>query len=206
MLSFGGAYSNHLHALAWAGRQLGIKTIGILRGELIQPLNPTLQDAVEWGMHLVPVSRSEYKSRNDPEYLADISARFGCDYVIPEGGANALGIDGCSSWGRRIREQCPDLDYLCVACGTGATMAGLAAGVGQGPRVLGFSALKGDAELNLRVGKWLAEADSPAQWDIVHDYHFGGFAKLDAALASVALPISKPQTISMVVIIACSSR
>ncbi len=184
VVSFGGAYSNHLHALAWAGRQAGLQTVGVVRGELVQPLNATLRDAEEWGMQLVPVSRSEYRRRDDPDYVAAVSARYGGAYVIPEGGANALGVAGCSSWARQIREQCPDLDYLCVACGTGATLAGLIAGVGPGPRVLGFSALKGDAGVTQRVQEWLAGHSATAQWDIIPQYHFGGFAKLDAALVT----------------------
>lgn len=185
LLSFGGAYSNHLHALAYAGKVNNLKTVGVVRGELTDPLNPTLQDAVDWGMELMPVSRGDYRRRHDPDFQRQLAAQFEPCVVIPEGGANALALKGCAEIAASIREQQPVFDYLCVACGTGATLAGLITGMqGHSAEVLGFCALKGLQDIELHVAQWLEERqlDNLPRWQINHRFHCGGFAKIDREL------------------------
>ncbi len=183
--SFGGAFSNHLHALAFAGKTLGFRTVGFVRGEVTAPLNPTLQDASDWGMQLVPVSRADYRNKYNPEFIKQITAPFAPCYVIPEGGSNQLAVKGCSELGAEICESVKAIDFLCAACGTGTTLAGLICG-SSNCKVLGFSALKNNQELDKNISAMLSEAGAvPGQpWRIIHDYHFGGFAKINPLLVS----------------------
>ncbi|MCV6604510.1 MAG: pyridoxal-phosphate dependent enzyme, partial [Porticoccaceae bacterium] len=176
--SFGGAWSNHLHALAYAGRQQGIETIGFVRGPLPQPLNAMLQDARDWGMELRSLSYSDYRRRYDKDFCQELMVSVDNGCLIPEGGANSLAIKGCAELGSEIAQQAADMDFLCVACGTGSTMAGLIAGAGADTTVLGFSAVKNNHRLEADIRSWLPGACAEKSWRIVHDYHCGGFGKL----------------------------
>ena len=197
VISFGGAFSNHLHALAWAGQQQGLKTVGVVRGELTEPLNPTLADCKRWGMSLIPVSREEYRRRADQVIINRLRASFPDHLLLPEGGANDFAIQGCQQWALEIQQQLPNIDYLCVASGTGATLAGLIAGLPPKVKVLGFPVLKGDSELASRLENWLAPYSNHARWRIIENYHFGGYAKvtqelvqfIDAWQAKTRIPI-----------------
>jgi len=185
VLSFGGGYSNHLHALAFAGNQYQLKTIGMIRGEVSEPLNPTLQDATDWGMRLIYLSRAEYKRRFEGQFLDQITRGFEPCYLVPEGGANQLALKGCAELAQAIEKQTSMFDYLCVPCGTGATLAGLVSGLRQPEtKVLGFCALKGLLDIEGKVMRWLQDAavTRPVQWEILHDFHCGGFAKLSPEL------------------------
>ena len=185
LVSFGGAYSNHLHALAYAGQLYDLDTIGLVRGEIINPLNPTLQDAVDWGMQLIAVSRSEYRRRNEADFLEQLIRPFEPCYVIPEGGANLLAVKGCAEIAQGIERQVDCLDYLCVPCGTGATLAGLVSGLTSSQtKVLGFCALKGLQDLEEKVAQLLSlnEYDSGVPWQVIHAYPCGGFARLSSEL------------------------
>ena len=139
ILTFGGAFSNHIYATAAAGAACGINTIGVIRGELVKPLNPTLKEASAWGMKLIPVSREEYKNKTSEEFLASLESKYGQYYLIPEGGSNVLALKGCAEIGS-ISEK---FDYWCLSCGTGGTLAGLVSGLDKQSKVLGFPALKG---------------------------------------------------------------
>lgn len=186
-VSFGGPYSNHLHALAAAGKRLSMPTVGILRGELQQTLTPTLADCLDWGMKITPVSREEYKRRNDPTYIAEVMAQFDGFYLIPEGGSNHLAVVGVSELITRLL-GCSGLpDILVCPVGSGGTLAGCIHGVGvhvaeagtpdSAVSVVGFSALKGAAEdLVRRVGE-LTSRTNTVPWMICEEYHFGGFGK-----------------------------
>lgn len=192
LLSFGGAYSNHIHALAAAGKLFDFQTIGIIRGELTSPLNPTLSFAQQQGMTLVPVSRLEYRQRHDPVYLTQLQARFGAQtHLIPEGGANLEGVKGCADIAHLLIQRVPDLTgwEIQLACGTATTLAGIVAGLQKllphnKPRVRGFAVLKGAHFLGNDIGSWLSRmgADSTAGWTLETDYHFGGYAKCPGAL------------------------
>ncbi|MDD5271074.1 MAG: pyridoxal-phosphate dependent enzyme [Methylovulum sp.] len=177
IISMGGAYSNHLHALAYMGYVLGLATTGYVRGERPTPLTPTLQDAQEWGMALKFVSRGDYRllrGYQDWDALPDLAAG---DYWLPEGGAQALALQGVAE---SVAEIDIPFDWLCVPCGTGTTLAGLVGAVPEHSQVLGFAAFKNAAFLNQEVARLLPQ---PRQnWRINLDYHGGGFAKASPVL------------------------
>ncbi|MDP2346701.1 MAG: pyridoxal-phosphate dependent enzyme [Gammaproteobacteria bacterium] len=181
VLSFGGAYSNHLHALAAAGNLFGFRTIGVVRGELTQPLNPTLAFCREQGMELHAISRTEYRSKTDGAFLAELTARFGDFFLVPEGGANTAGVLGCTDIVRFLQWSSHSRDrHVMLACGTGATLAGMLAGLTVPCQITGFSVLKGGEFLTHRVQEFLHEcgAADPGQWQINTDWHFGGYGRV----------------------------
>lgn len=182
LLSFGGAYSNHIHALAAAAHTEGYKSIGVIRGEA--QANPTLDDARAWGMQLHFVSRACYRDRNSGAFLDALRRRCGDFYLLPEGGSNALAVRGCAEIGAELDAQCPAYDCVCCACGSAGTLAGIAAGLRRGARALGFAALRAGAALEAEVARLHAAASvtASAPWRIEHGYHGGGYARFDAAL------------------------
>ena len=179
IVSMGGAYSNHLHALAYAGHVLGLKTIGIIRGEQPTLLNPTLLDMQQWGMTLKFVSRSEYRDFRQFKDGRNVPSLTPGQYWLPEGGATALALKGVAEL---VDEIDIPYDTLCVPCGTGTTLAGIISAVPENLSVLGFSALKNSDFLATDVESLLNRP--VCSWQIIRDYHFGGFAKTSAELAS----------------------
>lgn len=177
LISMGGAYSNHLHALAYTGNSLGLKTIGIIRSERPVALTPSLQDMENWGMELRFVSRSEFRVYRNYKHWQDLPGIKPNQYWLPEGGANSLALKGIAELTDEI-----DIPYdtLCVACGTGATLAGLIKGVSEKTRALGFAALKNASFLRSDVQSLLSKECH--NWEIIQDYHFGGFATLNKTL------------------------
>jgi len=180
IVSMGGAYSNHLHALAFAGTCLGLKTIAYVRGEKPDVLNPTLSDLLAWGMQLRFVSRAEYRQLRAfkaHDSLPDLKAG---QYWLPEGGATELALQGVAEI---VREIDTEFDVLVAACGTGTTLAGLIRAAPPQAKVVGVAALKGAGFLHKDVEQLLHEADTGRRdWSIVLDYHFGGFGKTSAEL------------------------
>ena len=179
LLTFGGAFSNHIAAVAAAGRAYHFPTVGIIRGERIEPLNPTLTFAQDCGMALKFVSRTDYRQKNDPAFLAALKLELGDFYALPEGGSNALAVKGCAEIIVETEQQLDILpDYFCVCCGTGGTIAGMIAGLNGRSNVLGFPALKGNF-LEKEVSDLLEKSGSPSfkNWKMNNDYHFGGYAK-----------------------------
>ena len=178
ILSFGGAYSNHLHALAAVGQQSGIKTIGVIRGEAHYPLNPCLQDMENWGMQLKFIKRIEYKQKNNTDFIKSLHQEFGEFYLIPEGGNNAAGKMGCVEL---LDELVDQYDVICCEVGSGTMLSSLIQNKKQlNTHYLGFAVMK-----NLQLDQEIKESlilsehkssDLPA-WKINHEYHFGGFAK-----------------------------
>ena len=177
LLTFGGAYSNHIAATAAAGKLLNIPTIGIIRGEELehQALNPTLTTAQQNGMQLHFVSRQEYRQRHEAEYLARLSAKFPYAYIIPEGGTNALAVQGCQEI--LSEKDLQTYDVICCAVGTGGTITGLINASAEQQQVIGFPALKGDFLIQ-DIQHWTQKSN----WLLVQDYHFGGYAKVTPAL------------------------
>lgn len=177
LLTFGGAYSNHIAATAAAGQLLGLPSIGIIRGDELaqQALNPTLQQAQANGMQLHFVSRSDYRRRHETEYQQQLKQHFPHAYLIPEGGTNALAIEGC----RDILSpsDLENYDVICCAVGTGGTLSGLIDASHSRQTVLGFPALKGDF-LHHEIHQWTTKTN----WQLIQDYHFGGYAKTTAEL------------------------
>jgi 1-aminocyclopropane-1-carboxylate deaminase/D-cysteine desulfhydrase-like pyridoxal-dependent ACC family enzyme len=185
LLTFGGAYSNHLAAVAAAGRLTGMRTIGIVRGqELAQvPLNPTLAQARADGMELHFIDRATYRRKQEPEVLGQLLQTTGPAYVIPEGGSNALALPGCAELVQELAAQA-DFDYLCVACGTGGTLAGLLTGLDGQHQALGFAALKGADFLRNDINQLTQQATGTtySNWSLQTAYHGGGYARVSPEL------------------------
>lgn len=180
MVSMGGCYSNHLHALAYAGKLLGIKTIGLVRGECPAQLNPTLKDLQDWGMTLRFVSRSDYRQLRTYKHHDSLPDLQASQYWLPEGGATALALQGVAEI---VAEIDIDFNVLVTACGTGTTLAGLLACAPVNCEVLGIAALKNAGFLVDDVQQLLNSLQiSRTNWHIALDYHFGGFGKTTPAL------------------------
>lgn len=188
VVTFGGAYSNHLRATAAAGRLLGLPTVGVVRGQELadRPLNASLARCAADGMRLRFVDRSTYRRLPEPATLAAVlrAADATRAYVVPEGGSNALAVRGCRALGAELRGHA---DVVGVACGTGGTLAGLAAGLGREQRALGVAVLGGgflgrdtaalqEAAFGHRVGAWSVE----------DRFAFGGYARVPPALDAFA--------------------
>jgi len=186
LVSFGGAFSNHLHAMAFAGQQFGFETIGIVRGERSELLNPTLADAEEWGMQLHFLSRTDYRRRHDAEFVAKLVEPYQPCFVIPEGGANQWALAGCADIVEGINHQLTGFDVVCVPCGTGATLAGIVVALDGRAEVLGFPALKGATSLIDEISAMIAEfnVENATQWHLVDEFHCGGFAKITPELVT----------------------
>lgn len=177
ILTFGGAYSNHIAAVAAAGNLTGIKTIGVIRGEEIanrMSNNATLLYAAEKNMQLHFVTRDAYAKKNDSDFIQSLESEFGRFYLLPEGGTNELAIKGCAEI---LTETDQDFDYICTSVGTGGTIAGLIEGSFPHQTVLGFSALKGTFQKKI-----VAEYTSKTNFEITDAYSFGGYAKIDSEL------------------------
>ncbi len=188
MVTFGGAYSNHIAATACAGKEFGIKTIGIIRGnELDEKTNPVLRFANECGMKLIFVSREEYKTIRSSDSPGELIERISplqrrgvrgeAIFILPEGGSNSLAVKGCEEI---IGDVPIDFDYICCACGTGATFAGIINGINSNQKAIGVAVLKGGEFLLDDVKKYSGEKTN---FQLFHDYHFGGYAKSTGELA-----------------------
>jgi 1-aminocyclopropane-1-carboxylate deaminase len=177
ILTFGGAYSNHIAATAAAGRLFNFETIGVIRGqELADKVdsNPTLSQARSNGMHFKFVERETYRRRSDPEFLAELNREYGPCLLVPEGGTNEDAINGVTRMAGKIPEK---FNVICTAIGTGGTMAGILSGVHSGQEVWGFSALKG-----VDHKAWLQPFGPGINRRILDQYHFGGYAKTSSQL------------------------
>lgn len=175
LLTFGGAYSNHLYATAAAAHELGMKSIGIVRGERTEPVNHTLSFAESRGMKLHFISREAYRKKNDQQFIQSIRNQFGDVYIIPEGGTNEFAVRGCAEFAKSL-EQEVDFDYLCLPIGTGGTMAGMIEGLSSDKKVIGFSSLKGGDFLKAEIQSLISV--TRFNWHVNTDYHFGGYGKI----------------------------
>ena len=189
LLTFGGAWSNHIYATAAAASHFGFHSIGMIRGEEHTPLNPTLNFAKSCGMQLHYIDRDQYRLKHQPDYLEKIKQKFGDVYLLPEGGSNELALVGCEEIVHEIYESGQEFDVICCASGTGATLAGLARTITGTQLAIGFSALKGGDFLCEEVTSFLNSPDSEAaspsskkNWQVEQDFHFGGYAKIDEQL------------------------
>jgi len=183
LLSFGGAYSNHIHAMAYAAKSLGLKSTGVIRGEPGNKLTPTLQDCVDWGMNLQWLNRKDYGDIASSQSIEEYSSRYPDVWVIPEGGAGEQGVSGIQALFSDLYHAGKlNYDLLACAVGSGATLAGIAQSNIGTAECWGFSALKGAFDLERRVEKQLEGSSKVNPWRICHDYHFGGFAKVNNRL------------------------
>lgn len=177
LLTFGGAYSNHIAAIAYAGKEQGFKTIGVIRGDELGDKiaeNPTLQFAQECGMKFEFVTREAYRFKTEPDFIANLKNKFGSFYLVPEGGTNGYAVKGCEEI---LTEEDAKFDYVCCAIGTGGTISGIINSALPHQKVLGFPALKGDF-LKDEIRKFATNEN----WELITDYHFGGYGKVNEEL------------------------
>lgn len=183
IVTFGGAYSNHIHALAALGREVGIPTVGIIRGQKPQRLSPTLHDAQLWGMKLFFLNRQDYQTKNIQHLEKQLNQEYGDYYLLPEGGGGDLGMRGCQVIGESIAQNFSGAYTVCSAMGTGTTLAGIIAGSPQRANHIGVNVLKGEDSLSRVVQSYLdQEQCSNRHWSVVNGYHCGGYAKAPAHL------------------------
>lgn len=215
VVSFGGAYSNHLHALAAAARALGLASLGIVRAHVASPITPTLRDCLRWGMELVYVNRESYRRKTDLNWVRSVIEGYTSwkeVYVIPEGGSGQEAAEGLAALYHGIRGQMGGLERtsVCVPCGTGTTMAGFLAAARAGESVLGFSALKlGDKKQqycrSIEAQVEQMQSSLSADWQVFDQYHWGGFGKcptqlksfMDDFTAQTAIPLDPVYTAKM---------
>ncbi len=197
LLTFGGAYSNHIAAVAAAGDEFGFHTIGIIRGEeLVDKItdnaihNPTLALAQQHGMQFKFISRADYRDKTKPEFIEQLKHEFGEFYFIPEGGSNCLAVQGCSEILTAQDQQ--QFDYVCCAVGTGGTIAGVIESSNPRQTILGFPALKGDF-LQAAIEQWTPKIN----WQLISDYHFGGYAKTTPELLQFVQDFKQKTTIEI---------
>ncbi len=181
LLTFGGAFSNHIAATAAAGKIAGFETIGVIRGEeLAHDLqktlkeNPTLRFADDCGMKFHFVSRSDYREKTSEVFIEELRKKFGDFYLVPEGGTNELAVKGCEEI---LNSEDAEFDVIACAVGTGGTISGLINASGENQQILGFPALKGDF-----LKAEIEQFSKKTNWRIIPDYHFGGYAKVDKVL------------------------
>lgn len=177
LLTFGGAFSNHIAAVAAAGNEFGHKTVGVIRGdELANKVNenPTLQFAQSQGMQFKFVSRTDYRSKEENSFIKSLENEFGNFYLVPEGGTNELAVKGCEEI---LKDEDKMFNYICCAVGTGGTISGLINASKLYQEILGFPALKGDF-LSVNISKFVSKKN----WQLITDYHFGGYAKVNKEL------------------------
>lgn len=198
IVSFGGAYSNHIHALALAARAEGLAAVAIIRGEPSAAANPTLSDAVAAGMQLHFVDRTTYRRRDTPAYRSELGQLYPNSYILPEGGGNLLGVRGCMDIAALVTEVAgKPFDTVALAVGSGSTLAGMVAGFAVDnnatvTELLGISVLKKAYSLDAQVADYLQQiqclqaicpAWNPPKWTIDHNFHCGGYAKVSSPLA-----------------------
>jgi len=177
LLTFGGAFSNHIAAVASAGKEYEFDTIGVIRGEELafkKDLNSTLQFAKNCGMQFKFVTREDYRDKTNSDFINKLRSEFGDFYLIPEGGTNDLAVKGCEEI---IKSNDLEFDYICCAVGTGGTISGLINASKKHQHVLGFPALKDDF-LQQDIRKFATQDN----WKLITDYHFGGYGKIKPEL------------------------
>lgn len=177
ILTFGGAFSNHIAATAFAADQAGLESIGVIRGERVEPLNSTLEQAERHGMELHFVSRMDYRTSKDS--IAEDLDPGDMFHHVPEGGADELGIQGCQEI--LSEEDSKDFDIVCCSSGTGATAAGLHRSLAPHQRLRVYPALKGDFA-HKDIERLLDSSCSMDALDVISEYHFGGYAKTSPEL------------------------
>jgi 1-aminocyclopropane-1-carboxylate deaminase len=182
LLTFGGAFSNHIAAAAHAGRKNNFETIGIIRGdELDKDSNTVLKYASECGMKLIFVSREEYRKRNDVQFIEELMKQYGPAYLLPEGGSNEFAVKGCKEI---LSEATETSDIIICPVGTGATLAGIIAAAKPHQEIIGVAVLEGKEYLEKEVARLLQNENILAKWKIEYGFTFGGYARSSPALVN----------------------
>ena len=180
ILTFGGAYSNHIYATAAAASLLRLKSIGVIRGESTVMRSPTLQFATARGMTVHYITREQYRLKDSLAFIKDLHNMFGDFYLIPEGGTNEQALRGCQEFGVLL-DDIP-ADYVCLPVGTGGTFGGLLRTIDPSKTVLGFSVLKNGEFLREKIEHF--SQTSVGSWKLITDYSYGGYAKRDERVRS----------------------
>lgn len=183
LLTFGGAYSNHIYATAAAAHELKMNSVGIIRGERSSSLNDTLQFAEDHGMKIHHISRDQYREKTNPAFIQQLREQFGSFYLIPEGGTNHLAIQGCAEFAETILSNI-EADYICLPVGTGGTMAGLIRGLNGKRKIIGFAILKNGHFLKDEIANYVKNFSGRTfpNWSLQTEYHHGGYAKVSPEL------------------------
>jgi 1-aminocyclopropane-1-carboxylate deaminase len=179
LLTFGGAFSNHILAVAAAGKEFGFETRGIIRGDELQDKiaeNPTLKQAQELGMHFLFVTREEYRNKEDETQLLNWGIQLNNFYIIPEGGTNELAIKGCEEI---LTKEDEVYTHICCSIGTGGTISGIINSSTQNQKIIGFSSLKGEF-MSGEISNFVLGTN----WEVNNNYHFGGYGKVNEELIS----------------------
>lgn len=174
MVSFGGAYSNHLVAIAFAGKESGLKSIGIVRGEEPKNLSHTLQQCLQYGMQLQFITRNEYKNTGQPDFINNLKLKYGDFTLVPEGGYHPLGAAGASLIIDLLKDK--NATHICTATGTATTLAGLLLKAQQSQQVITVPVIKNMNDIEERLF-YLINKKKHNNLQIFDDYHFGGYAK-----------------------------
>jgi len=198
VLTFGGAFSNHIYATAAATKELSLKSIGVIRGEETLPLNKTLAFAKQNGMDFHFISREDYKGKTEQDFITRLKEKFGDFYLIPEGGTNKLAVEGCAQFAQEKLSNL-DFDYVCLPVGTGGTMAGIISGLNGKGKVIGVSVLKEGGFLRDEIKGLVREFSGKEfpNWHLETDYHFGGYAKKTAELEEFLLRMAREQNLQL---------
>ena len=193
LLTFGGAFSNHIHATATAGKLFGFKTHGIIRGPELDEANPTLNYAKQCGMSLHPVNRITYRLRHDHTYLAQLQAQFPNAYILPEGGTNTAALLGC----KELAQSLPSSDVIVCPTGSGGTLAGLIEGAPQHTKLLGVAVLKQALYLIDEIKQLSNKANQQQNWQLLCDFHDGGYGKFSDDLWQFCQTFSEQHAIPL---------
>ena len=178
IITFGGAYSNHLAATAFACNVKGLKSIGIVRGETPPELSHTLLFCIQNGMQLEFISRSSYQKINSEEFHNSLTKKYGDHTLIPEGGYSQKGAKGAKLITDYFNSK--NFTHICCAIGTATTFGGLIMGCECEAKLTGFSVLKNLNDIDARLKELKVEATK--KYSFNGDYHFGGYAKKTAEL------------------------
>ena len=176
-ITFGGAFSNHIAAVAYAGKENNLETIGIIRGDELESKiseNPTLTFAQNCGMKFEFVTREAYRNKSTLSFIEELNEKYSDFYLVPEGGTNSLAVKGCEEI---LTIEDLDFTHICCAIGTGGTISGLINSANGNQKIIGFPALKGDF-LSDDIRKFVTNSN----WEVQLDYHFGGYAKINEEL------------------------
>lgn len=176
ILTFGGAFSNHIYATAHAARYFGLPCIGLIRGKYVDLNNPSLSAVRAVGMQLELLSREEYGKKEEEDFLEVLQKKYPDYLIIPEGGNNAKAIEGLKELGKEINDLAFTPDLILVPAGTASTARGLLRSIPKQSQLLVFSSLKGDF-LNDRL-----VLEENENWILQTEFHFGGYARVNADL------------------------
>ena len=199
IVSFGGGFSNHVHALGYCCHQLNIQFTAIIRGDYSHNLSPMLRDLLSWGTDIQYVDRINYQQRAEPQYLQTLATKYPNALIIPEWGSQLQALKGVAEI---IDELQNEYDYVLAPVASGGTLAGLVDGLAQTGKhdtsqLLGIAVLKGQEYLEQLVENLLTDRHHKSEWSISHDYHFGGYAKSNNELNQFCAAFEKQTQIAL---------